>query len=243
MAMKIFHGKTESEAAQIAADELGISRGNLKYEVIGTKKKGLFSKGDVSIGIEMGGDPVSDDDDSYNRRDDYDREDHRDHDHEDSGEPVAEEIVSKVITFVAGMIEKMDLDGHVTLTSSAGNKICLSIESDDSRILIGKKGKTLDALQVLANSIAQNLSQDGVKTIIDCENYRARRQEKILDFAEQVADHVRRTRGSRLLEPMNPYERRLVHTALTRFTDIETVSEGDGLYKQIRIRYRDRAYR
>ncbi|RPJ06292.1 MAG: KH domain-containing protein [Spirochaetaceae bacterium] len=228
MALKIFQGKTEAEAVEAAAQELGISRGNLKYEVIGTKKKGLFSKGEVRIGIEMGGEnsePVYDDE------------------QEEEGLPVSEEIVAKVIDFVSGMIDKMELAGQVKLTSSANNKICLSIESEDSRILIGKKGKTLDALQVLANSIAQNLSQDGVRTIIDCENYRMRRQEKILDFAEQVADHVRRTHGSRLLEPMNPYERRLIHTALTRFTDIETVSEGDGLYKQIRIRYRERDYR
>jgi len=175
MALKIFQGKTEAEAVEAAAQELGISRGNLKYEVIGTKKKGLFSKGEVRIGIEMGGEnsePVYDDE------------------QEEEGLPVSEEIVAKVIDFVSGMIDKMELAGQVKLTSSANNKICLSIESEDSRILIGKKGKTLDALQVLANSIAQNLSQDGVRTIIDCENYRMRRQEKILDFAEQVADRA-----------------------------------------------------
>jgi len=100
-------------------------------------------------------------------------------------------------------------------------------------------GKTLDAIQTLATVILQNRSQNKVKLILDCESYRERRQQRLISFAEEVAEQVRRTRSSRLLEPMNPYERRLIHTALTRYSDIETVSEGEGLYKQIRIRYRN----
>ncbi|MBN1525473.1 MAG: protein jag [Spirochaetales bacterium] len=215
MAMKIFTGVSEGEAVKIASLELGIPAENLKYEVVDVKKKGLFSKGEVRIGVEVAGDVAGD---------------------------IDETVVSKVQEFISNVVDKMELDGKVSISSAMGNKICLAIESEDSRILIGKKGKTLDALQVLANSVAQNLSQNGVRTIIDCENYRQRRQEKILDFAEQVADTVRRTRSSRLLEPMNPYERRLIHTALTRYSDIETVSEGEGLYKQVRVRYRSRDY-
>ena len=216
MAMKLFVGLNEDEAVKAASIELGIPAENLKYEVVEVKKKGLFSKGEVRIGVEVAGDvPTSE---------------------------VEDEVVEKVQAFISGLVDKMDLDGKVSVSSVIGNKINLAIESEDSRILIGKKGKTLDALQVLANSVAQNQSKNGVRTIIDCENYRQRRQEKILDFAEQVADNVRRTRSSRLLEPMNPYERRLIHTALTRYSDIETVSEGDGLYKQVRVKYRNRDY-
>jgi spoIIIJ-associated protein len=75
---------------------------------------------------------------------------------------------------------------------------------------------------------------------VDSENYRTKREQKIVSLAEHVAQQVRRTGGSRLLEPMNPFERRIIHTTLNDAPDIETMSEGDGLYKQIRISFKGR---
>jgi len=70
------------------------------------------------------------------------------------------------------------------------------------------------------------------------ENYRSRREQNLIRMARKIGEQVRRTKGSRLLEPMNPFERRLIHTALNDFEDVDTKSEGEGLYKQVRIYYR-----
>ena len=106
---------------------------------------------------------------------------------------------------------------------------------DSSSILIGRKGKNLDALQLLANVYAGHLGREDVRVILDTENYRVRREENLVHLAYTTADKVRSTRLSVLLEPMNPYDRRIIHTTLNDISDIETKSEGEGLFKQVRI--------
>ena len=106
--------------------------------------------------------------------------------------------------------------------------------SDDSSIIIGRKGKNLDAIQLITNVYAGNLDPD-IKVVIDSENYRMRHEEQIIRNAYRIAEQVKRSGKSRLLDPMNPFERRLVHTALNDFDGVETKSEGEGLYKQVRI--------
>jgi Predicted RNA-binding protein len=107
-------------------------------------------------------------------------------------------------------------------------------------MIIGKKGKNIDALQLLANVYAGKLGRDDVKVILDSENYRIRREESLVRIAYESAEQVRRTGRSLLLEPMNPFERRIVHTTLNDIVDIETKSEGEGLYKQVRVMFRGR---
>ncbi len=227
MAVKEYFGINEEEAAQEAALDLGIPREKIRYKLVETRKKGLFFKGGVRIAV---------------------LEDNNDGSGDVEGEPAltGEEARAKadeVVEFLNTLIGKMGLEGSARISSLTGDKLLAAIESADSSLLIGKMGKTLDALQVIANIVGQRGNERPLRVIVDCENYRERRQQKLVSFAEEVADHVRRTRSSRLLEPMNPFERRLVHTALTRYEDIETVSEGEGLYKQIRIRFRGQGRR
>ena len=82
---------------------------------------------------------------------------------------------------------------------------------------------------------AVHLVRDYVRVILDPENYRVRREENLVHLAYTTADKVRSTRLSVLLEPMNPYDRRIIHTTLNDISDIETKSEGEGLFKQVRI--------
>lgn len=215
MSEKEYFAEDEQQALALAAQDLGIAPELLKYRIVETKKKGIFSKGGVKISVQVGNGV------------------------EHTASPLSDEAVQGVLQFIDGLIQRMGLEGKTMVTLNAGDKLNCIIESPDSSIIIGKMGKTLDAIQALATVILQNRSQNKVKLILDCESYRERRQQRLISFAEEVAEQVRRTRSSRLLEPMNPYERRLIHTALTRYSDIETVSEGEGLYKQIRIRYRN----
>ena len=144
------------------------------------------------------------------------------------------DVERKTIEFISTLIRKMGYEADITITSRRDSKICLNIESDNSSILIGRKGKNLDAIQLLANVYAANIDEDA-KIVIDSENYRMRHEDQIVRNAIRSAEYVRRSGRSKLLEPMNPFERRLVHTALNDFKGVDTKSEGEGVYKQVRI--------
>jgi spoIIIJ-associated protein len=118
------------------------------------------------------------------------------------------------------------------------NKLGIDIDSRDSGILIGKRGQTLDALQTIVNVAAGRMKDVHVRIIVDSQNYRSRRERGLVRLAYQTADEVRQTRDSKLLEAMNPFERRLIHTTLSKERDIETSSEGEGLYKRVRVYYK-----
>lgn len=136
------------------------------------------------------------------------------------------------------MITKMGYEVAVEVMFREDKKIGIKLTSENSPILIGRKGKNLDAMQLLTNVYASHLGKDDMRIILDSENYRIRREESLVRLAYVTADKVRQTRNSVLLELMNPYERRLIHTTLNDIPDIETKSEGDGLYKQVRVIYK-----
>jgi spoIIIJ-associated protein len=223
-----FEGKTEQEAIAKAIEELHIEREDFDVEIIEPQRKGLFKKGNVKIRIHFDDDSVDmemdEDDDvaaSFNEP-------------RTLGEPFDSDLEDKLLTFVATMLDKMGYEGSVSIAFRQGRKIGLNIESDNSNIIIGRKGKNLDAIQLLANVYGGQINPD-VKVVVDSENYRLRHEEQLIRNAFKSAEQVRRSGRSRLLDPMNPYERRLVHTALNDFGGVSTKSEGEGLYKQIRI--------
>ena len=149
-----------------------------------------------------------------------------------------DDFEKKLIDFTASMIRKMGYDVTVEIMFREDHKLGIRLNSSKSSILIGRKGKNLDALQLLVNVYAGRLGREDIRVILDTENYRIRREESLVRLAYNTADKVRMSRKSVLLEPMNPFERRLIHTTLNDISDVETKSEGDGLYKQVRIIYK-----
>lgn len=123
----------------------------------------------------------------------------------------------------------------VELISDVDTDGALSIEmkGDNMGLLIGKRGQTLDALQYLANRVA-NKHQDGyVRVKLDTENYRARREETLKNLAKNIAYKVKRSKRAVSLEPMNPYERRIIHAALQSDPYVTTHSEGEEPYRKV----------
>ena len=216
-----FEGRTEQEAIDKAIEALNLERDQFDIEVIETSKKGLFKKGSVKIRVYYGDDESDYPEDESKLSSDNDNMPESD-------------VERKVLDFVDTLISKMGYEGEATISYRRESKIGVSIDSPDSSIIIGRKGKNLDAIQLVTNVYAGNLDPD-IKVVIDSENYRMRHEEQIIRSAYRVAESVRRTGRSKLLDPMNPFERRLVHTALNDFDGVETKSEGDGLYKQVRI--------
>ena len=148
------------------------------------------------------------------------------------------EYESKLIEFITTVIRKMGYEATVEIMYKDSRKLGLRLVSDSSSILIGRKGKNLDALQLLANVYVGRLGHEDIRVILDSENYRIRREESLVRLAYSTADRVRMSKGSILLEPMNPFERRLIHTTLNDINDVDTKSEGEGLYKQVRVFYK-----
>jgi spoIIIJ-associated protein len=233
-----FEGRTEKEAIDRAADELGLEKDDFDVEILETQRSGLFKKGYVKIRVHTdqqvsGTAGVVEDEDSGGSysRDPLSKA--------VFGDPEAkDEFEQKLLGFVEGLIERMGYKGKVSVLFREEHKIGLKIESENSSILIGKKGKNLDALQLVTNIYAGRLGREDIRVILDSENYRIRREEALVRLAYTVADRVRENRGSILLEPMNPFDRRLIHTSLNDIADVETKSEGEGLYKQVRVYYR-----
>jgi spoIIIJ-associated protein len=144
----------------------------------------------------------------------------------------------RMVEFLRGLFQHVGIEAQVRIAFREDRKLGLDVDSPDSAILIGKRGQTLEAIQTVANVVASRTKNGNVRVIVDSQNYRERRERSLVRMAQQTADEVRKTRQSRLLEAMNPFERRLIHTTLSEEVDIETASEGEGLYKRVRILYR-----
>ena len=230
-----FEGRTEKEAIDKAAEELGLEKDDFDVEILETQRQSLFKKGRVRIQVHTDK-PVSA---SYNGAGNQSEGGGESPRQTVFGDTTAQnEFEQKMTDFVTELIKRMGYAGKVSVLFREEYKLGLKIDSEHSSILIGKKGKNLDALQLLANIYAGRQGHEDVRIILDSENYRIRREESLVRLAYTVADRVRESRTSVLLEPMNPFDRRLIHTTLNDITDVETKSEGEGLYKQVRVYFR-----
>ena len=147
---------------------------------------------------------------------------------------VTEETMKICEEFLIDVLKAMGMEG-VEILSKVDSDGALSIEmkGDNMGILIGKRGQTLDSLQYLTNRVA-NKSQDGyVRVKLDTEDYRRRRKQTLENLAKNIAYKVKRTRKPVSLEPMNPYERRIIHSALQGDDRVSTHSEGEEPYRRV----------
>ncbi|MBP5518968.1 MAG: protein jag [Treponema sp.] len=225
-----FEGKTEKDAIEMAVNELGLERDQFDVEILETQKNSLFKKGYVKIRVH-----TLDDNDGSGWEGSSSEEKHT----RLVADPLPQgEFEKQLIDFIRNVIEKMGYDVKVEISYREDKKLGIRLDSSYSSILIGRKGKNLDALQLLANIYAGRLGHEEVRVILDTENYRIRREETLVRLAYTTADRVRSTRNSILLEPMNPFERRLIHTTLNDIPDVETKSEGEGVFKQVRVLYK-----
>ena len=147
---------------------------------------------------------------------------------------VTEETMKICEEFLVDVLKAMGM-GAVEVKSTIDEDGALSIEmsGDNMGILIGKRGQTLDSLQYLTNRVA-NKSQDGyVRVKLDTEDYRRRRKETLENLAKNIAYKVKRSRKAVSLEPMNPYERRIIHSALQGDERVSTHSEGEEPYRRV----------
>ena len=145
-------------------------------------------------------------------------------------EPQTKEACEK---FLYDVLKTMDMEVQITSEVDEDGALSINLEGDNMGILIGKRGQTLDSLQYLTNRVANKMQEGYVRVKLDTENYRQRRKETLENLAKNIAHKVKRTKKAVSLEPMNPYERRIIHSALQADKYVSTHSEGDEPYRKV----------
>ena len=147
-----------------------------------------------------------------------------------------ESFLDDIQEYLDNLFKAMDIEAKVTIDyDEAEATMDIDVEGPDMGILIGKRGQTLDSLQYLTNRVA-NKSQDGyVRVKLDTEDYRKRRKQTLENLAKNIAYKVKRSRKPISLEPMNPYERRIIHSAMQADDRVSTHSEGEEPYRKVVI--------
>lgn len=147
---------------------------------------------------------------------------------------IKDSVEDNVKDFLDEVLRAMNVEAVVNVKfDEAARNMDIEINGDDMGILIGKRGATLDSLQYLASLVANKNSSEYIRVKVDTENYRERRKETLENLAKNMAFKVKRTKRSVSLEPMNPYERRVIHSALQNDKYVTTHSEGEEPYRHV----------
>ncbi|MDD6331051.1 MAG: protein jag [Clostridium sp.] len=140
--------------------------------------------------------------------------------------------------FLDKMFEIMGIEAVVDITYNEEEKTMdINLTGPEMGVLIGKRGQTLDALQKIAQSVVNKHSEDFIRVKLDTENYRARRKDTLENLARNISYKVKRTKKSVVLEPMNPYERRIIHSTLQNDKYVSTRSEGEEPFRRVVVYY------
>lgn len=207
-----FEGKNADEAISNACRQLDLPREELDIEVIEPGSAGIFGlvggrKAKVKVSVKaVEAEPEEPDD----------------------GLAVAKEALEKILALIPA-------EGATVRAEQVDGSIALYIDGDQSGLLIGRKGRTLDALQFIVNKIVNKALAKRVPVTIDAENYRQRRRDSLIQMALRMGDKAKRIRKPVSTNPLNPHDRRIVHLALRDDKDLDTRSRGEGLMKKVLI--------
>ena len=204
--------KTVNDAITEACQKLGVTSDKLEYEVIEKGSTGILGIGakpaliKAAVKVE-----------------------------EVKVEETAEvSVEDKAKTFLNDVFAAMNLTVVVNIKYDEADKnMDIDLSGDEMGVLIGKRGQTLDSLQYLVSLVVNKDSEDYIRVKVDTENYRQRRKETLENLAKNIAYKVKRTKRSFSLEPMNPYERRIIHSALQNDKYVTTHSEGEEPFRRV----------
>ena len=205
MEFQEFEGKGTEDAIEHACAHFQVTAEQLEIEILSVGSPGLFGLGGRKARIRAA-----------------------------LREESEENLLTAAREILENLLEKMQEKATVSVEVE-DDRISLRIETDDAGLLIGKQGQTLDALQYLVTKMLAKRSRRKVRIAIDVESYRARHNEALALLAQKYGEKVKKSGKSITLNPMNPYDRRIVHMALQEDKDLKTTSRGEGLYKKVII--------
>lgn len=212
-----FTGKTVEEAVEAGLKELGITKENADIRVLEEGKKKLF--GSIKARVEIA---VLGEEEAVETESEKSCVCDCSCDCVESGDKTDGE---RTVEFLDGLFKLLKITACTELVSE-GDKVEINVTAANSNAVIGKRGAMLDAIQTLAGAVANTGRDDYKRVVVDCENYRENREETLKKLAENLAQKATRTGRKVKLEPMNPYERRIIHAALSDIEGVKTESEG-----------------
>ncbi|MGN0465281.1 MAG: RNA-binding cell elongation regulator Jag/EloR [Lachnospiraceae bacterium] len=232
-----FEGKTVAEALTKASIQLGIASDELQYTVESEGKTGFFGIGakpavilvkkkeEEALTVEVKKEEIS-----------FTKPTVKPVEKSTIAAVEADKVEEKTKEFLEKLFHAMQVEVNINLQYNENTKnMDIDLSGDDMGILIGKRGQTLDSLQYLTSLYVNKESDSYIRVKMDTENYRERRKETLEHLAKNIAYKVKRTRKSVSLEPMNPYERRIIHSALQNDRYVYTKSEGEEPYRKVVI--------
>lgn len=212
------HGKTEDEAIASALLQLNLQREDVSVEIVARAKSGFLGIGASAAIVKV----------TFEAADEPATPIAKPRAAEQGGPaPIADgEFEDRIRDFLSGLLSRMDIIANITIAFKADGSYVVELSGEGMGGVIGKRGETLDAIQHLTN-YAVNRGSDNRKHIgIDAENYRSKREESLVRLAEKMAEKALKYKRSMALEPMNSYERHVIHTALQEYAGVTTGSTG-----------------
>ena len=239
----VFIGKTVEEAKMKAAEEFGVSVSEISFTVLEEPKKGLFGliKGDARV------EAVYDSAESVASEPAV-----------TAAEPVTETVsvpetteeavteaskaekkfdgskAEAAVEYILNIFDKMGVKAEYTYEETEDGVI-INLNSDDTSFIIGRRGENLDAIQYLASMFCNRIDDEYYRVVLDSNGYREKRKKTLEDLAKKIAKNVLRSGRSTVLEPMNPYERRIIHSMISEIEGVSSRSVGEEPYRKIII--------
>lgn len=242
-------GKDVETATALALDELKCSKDEVKITVLEEPSRGFLGIGSKLAKVRVEKIEVSENDKTEEIEV---TEEVNETVTEETVENETSEVTSKklirpdnmkeidehpALSFLKETTEKMGLELSFKAYAD-DNNVFIDIAGKDAGTIIGKRGQTLDAIQYLTSLAVNKKSEDYVRVVLDAENYRSKREKTLERLAYRLADKVVRTKRSVKLEPMNPYERMVIHAALVNSPKVKTRSEGEEPYRRVVIEHK-----
>lgn len=210
MEFQLFTGKNVDDALTKALVELGVTSDKVEYEVVEKGSNGILGIGSkpAKINVKIKEEkPIV-------------------------VEEAPADIEAVIVEFLSKVFDAMNLNVKINVNITE-ESVDVDLVGDDMGVLIGKRGQTLDSLQYLVSLVVNKKSDKYLRVKLDTENYRERRKETLENLAKNIAFKVKRTKRPVSLEPMNPYERRVIHSALQNDKYVTTKSEGEEPFRHV----------
>lgn len=240
-------GKTEDEALAAALSELGLERDDVSVEIVERAKSGFLGIGAspavIRVEYEAPDEPAAARETAKAQRPVKAASEKR----PEPAAPVAaaeayepkytEGVKAATESFLHGLLERMGVKAEITIRDRDNGGLLVELSGPGMGAVIGRRGETLDAIQHLANYAVNRGSEKRCHISVDAESYRAKREESLVHLAEKMAAKVVKYKRSMALEPMNSYERHVIHTALQNYEGVSTSSTGTEPNRRVVVSY------
>ena len=224
-------GKTEEAAIAAALEELGLDRDDVSVEIVERAKSGFLGIGASPAVVRV----------QYEAPDE-ELETVAEAAAESPAAPAAPaadepESYARIRAFVSGLLEHMGIQAEIEITARDNGGVNVNLSGSNMGAVIGRRGETLDAIQHLTNYAVNRGSDKHMHISVDAESYRAKREESLVRLAEKMAAKAIKYKRSMALEPMNSYERHVIHTALQDYEGVTTSSTGTEPNRRVVVSY------